>query len=60
MSVNVSKRKPNFKNKRSKSLNASRKKQSLNLQTVKLENGKKVRMSAKELRTAKKDHKIAA
>lgn len=58
MPVNVSNRKPNFKNTRSKSLNYSRKKQSLNLQTVRLTNGEKIRVSAKELRSAKKDQKV--
>lgn len=58
MPVNVTSRKPNFKNKRSHALNSSRKKQALNLQTVRLENGERIRISNKELRTAKKANKV--
>lgn len=60
MAVNVSNRKPNFKNLRSHALNSSRKKQGLNLVVVRDVNGKKYRVSAKELRTLKKDQQIAA
>lgn len=58
MAVNVTSRKPNFKNKRSHALNASRKKQGLNLQVVRLESGERVRVSNKELRTVKKAVKV--
>ncbi len=58
MAVNVTSRKPNFKNTRSHALNATRKKQGLNLQVVRLDNGEKVRVSNKELRTAKKASKV--
>ncbi len=58
MPVNVTSRKPNFKNTRSHALNASRKKQGLNLQTVRLETGERVRVSNKELRTVKKAVKV--
>lgn len=60
MAVNVSNRKPNFKNLRSHALNSTRKKQGLNLVVVRDVNGKKYRVSAKELRTLKKDQQIAA
>ena len=59
MAVNVSNRKPNFKNIRSHALNATKKKQGLNLVVVRDVNGKKYRVSAKELRTLKKDQQIA-
>ncbi len=58
MAVNVTSRKPNFKNKRSHALNASRKKQGLNLQVVRLESGERVRVSNNELRTVKKAVKV--
>ena len=47
MAVNVSNRKPNFKNIRSHALNSTRKKQGLNLVVVRDVNGKKYRVSAK-------------
>ncbi len=55
MAINVSNRKPNIKNLRSHALNTSKKKQKLNLQVIKLDDGSKVRISAKELRTMKKN-----
>ena len=60
MAVKVTSKKPLFGNKRSHALNATRKKQGVNLQVVKLEDGTKVRVSARELRTARKDRKIKA
>lgn len=57
MPVKVSNKKPLFGNSRSHALNATRKKQSVNLQTVTLEDGTKVRISARELRTSRKDMK---
>ncbi len=54
MAKKLTNRKPNFANNRSHALNATKKKQGLNLQKVKLENGKTVRISARELRTLKK------
>ncbi len=60
MAVNVSKRKGNVKNKRSHALNATKKWQKTNNQVFKPENGtKKVRLSMKEIRTAKKNKKAA-
>ena len=58
MAVNVTSRTGNVKNKRSHALNATKKRQNLNLQVHRLENGKKVRMSAKEKRTLMKNHLI--
>ena len=58
MAIKVTNRKPLFGNKRSHALNATRKKQGVNLQVVRLEDGTKVRVSARELRTARKDSKV--
>lgn len=57
MAINLTDRKPNFAKKRSHALNTSPKKQQLNLQTVKLENGKKIRLSSKEIKTIRKNEK---
>ena len=46
-------------NKRSHSLRATRHKQKLNLQTVRLEDGSKVRMTTKEIKTQRKNVKAA-
>ena len=59
MAVNVSERKGNVKNIRSHALNATKKRQNVNLQVHKLEDGTKVRLSAKEIRTLKKNEKAA-
>ena len=59
MAVNVSTRKGNVKNKRSHALNATKTRQNLNLQVHRLEDGTKVRISAKEKRTLKKNEKTA-
>ena len=56
MAKNESNRKPNIKNLRSHALNATKKKQKLNLQVVTLENGDKVKLSAKEIRNMKKQN----
>jgi len=58
MAVKITNKKPLFGNKRSHALNATRKKQGVNLQTVRLEDGTRVRVSARELRTARKDEKV--
>ena len=55
MAVNVTGRKPMFGNRRSHALNATRHKQKLNLQVVTLEDGTKIRMTAREKRTLLKD-----
>ena len=60
MAVNVSGRKPSFGNRRSHSMRATRHKQNLNLQTIKLEDGTKVRLTTREIRTLRKDQKETA
>ncbi len=57
MAVNISKRKGNIKNLRSHAMNATKTKQNLNLQVYRLEDGTKVRLSTKEIRTLKKNEK---
>ena len=47
MAVNVTTRKDNVKNMRSHALNATKKRQDLNLQVYRLEDGTKVRLSTK-------------
>ncbi len=54
MATKVTSKKPLFGNKRSHALNATRRSQKPNLQTVTLEDGLKVRLSARELKTLKK------
>ena len=51
MAVKITNKKPLFGNKRSHALNATRKKQGVNLQVVRDENGNKYRISAREKRT---------
>ena len=55
MAKNVSSKKPLFGNNRSHALNATRKKQKVNLQNVTL-NGVKVVMSAKEAKKFRKNN----
>ncbi len=59
MAVNITTRKDNVKNKRSHALNATKKRQNLNLQVYRLEDGTKVRLSTKEIRTLAKNEKAA-
>lgn len=59
MAVNVTTRKGNVKNKRSHALNATKKRQNLNLQVYTLEDGTKVRLSTNEIRTLNKNEKTA-
>ena len=59
MAVNVSKRNGNVKNIRSHALNATKTRQNVNLQVYRLEDGTKVRLSTKEIRTLKKSEKNA-
>lgn len=59
MAVNVTSRTGNVKNTRSHALNATKKRQKLNLQVVRLDDGSKVRMSTKEKRTLLKNDKAA-
>ena len=51
MAVKITNKKPLFGNKRSHALNATRKKQGVNLQVVRLADGTRVRISAKEKKT---------
>lgn len=53
MAKNISNRKNNVANNRPFSLKATKKTQKVNLQTVKI-GGKKVRLSTKEIKSAKK------
>lgn len=55
MAKKVTEKKPLFGNRRSHSLRATKHAQKPNLQQVTLENGEKVVMSARELRTLRKD-----
>ena len=59
MAVNITTRKDNVKNKRSHALNATKKRQNLNLQVYRLEDGTKVRLSAKVIRTLSNNEKTA-
>ncbi len=60
MAINVSSRKPNCKARdRSHALNTHNRKQKLNLQVLRLADGTRVRVSAKEKRTIFKDVKVA-
>ncbi len=58
MAVKVTNKKPLFGNRRSHACNATRHMQKPNLQKVTLENGLKVRISARELRSLKKNSKV--
>lgn len=61
MAINISNRKPNKRKRiRSHALNTTNSTQKLNLQVVRLENGTRVRFSAKEARTLRKAEKVAA
>ncbi|MBQ2910551.1 MAG: 50S ribosomal protein L28 [Bacilli bacterium] len=59
MAVNVTSRTGNVKNKRSHALNATKTRQKLNLQVVRLDDGSKVRMSTKEKKSLLKNQKAA-
>ena len=59
MAINISNRKPNLnKRTRSHALNTTNSTQALNLQVVRLEDGTKVRISAKEARILRKAEKV--
>ncbi|MEG0994730.1 MAG: 50S ribosomal protein L28 [Bacilli bacterium] len=60
MAINVSIRKPLKGNDRSHALNATKRQRKLNLQVLRLDDGTKVRVSAREKRTLRKNDKIAA
>ncbi len=57
MAQKITSKKPLFGNKRSHAMNATRRAQKPNLQKVKLDNGETIMMSARELRTLKKEEK---
>ncbi|MBQ3435914.1 MAG: 50S ribosomal protein L28 [Bacilli bacterium] len=59
MPVKVTNRKPLKGRDRSHALNTSNRARKLNLQVHRLEDGTKVRITAKEKRTLKKDNKAA-
>ena len=59
MSNTLDNRKGNVKNLRSHSLRATKKRQKLNLQVVRLEDGTRVRISTKEKRELLKNAKAA-
>ena len=59
MGKKITDRKPLFGNNRSHALNATKKKQGLNLQKI-IVNGQQVIVSAREARNLKKDSKLAA
>jgi len=58
MATKLTRKKPNFANARSHALNATKKKQNVNLQKVTI-NGETVLLSAREIRTLKKNEKAA-
>lgn len=60
MAVKATNRKPLKGNDRSHALNATKRARKLNLQVHKLGDGTKVRLTAREIRTLRKDEKIAA
>lgn len=60
MAVNLTCKKPNSANTRSHALNTSKRQQKLNLQVVRLEDGSKVRITAREKKALLKEQKIAA
>ncbi len=59
MAVKVTNKTPLFGNRRSHACNATKHAQKPNLQKVTLENGLKIRISARELRTLKKASQIS-
>ena len=59
MAANISTRKGNVKNKRSHSLRATKTRQNLNTQIIRLADGTRKRISVKEKRTLLKNEKAA-
>ena len=60
MAIKVTNKKPLTGNKRSHALNATKMQQKPNLQVVRLEEGTKVRMSAREIRNMRKQQAVVA
>ena len=58
MAIKVTNKKPLTGNKRSHALNATKMQQKPNLQVVSLEDGTKVRMSAREIRNMRKQQAV--
>ena len=58
MAIKVTTKKPLTGNKRSHALNATKMQQKPNLQVVRLEDGTKVRMSAREIRNMRKQQAV--
>ena len=60
MAIKVTNKKPLTGNKRSHALNATKMQQKPNLQVVRLEDGTKVRLSAREIRNMRKQQAVVA
>ena len=60
MAKKVTNKKPLSANSRSHALNIAKRQQKPNLQVIRLEDGTKIRMSAREIRTMRKQDKQAA
>ena len=60
MAIKVTNKKPLTGNKRSHALNSTKMQQKPNLQVVRLEDGTKVRMSAREIRNMRKQQAVVA
>ncbi len=60
MAINLSYKKPNSANNRSHSCRSTKRQQKVNLQVVTLEDGTKIRLSAREKRTLMKNDNISA
>ena len=60
MAIKVTNKKPLTGNKRSHALNATKMQQKPNLQVVRLDDGTKVRMSAREIRNMRKQQAVVA
>lgn len=60
MAVNLSYKKPNSANNKSHSCRRTKRQQKVNLQVVRLDDGTRIRLSAKEKKTLMKYNNIAA
>ena len=60
MAIKVTNKKPLTGNSRSHALNATKRQQKPNLQVIRLEDGTRIRMSAREIRSLRKQDKKAA
>ena len=57
MAIKLTNKKPLSGNRRSHALNATKRQQKPNLQVIRLEDGTKIRMSAREIRSLRKQEK---